>query len=74
MKVVQDDRFGDSSWEIKETMRETYPYLFIACQFFRTKIFLVGKNVRTEKNSLSKSGIIKMTLEYFIIKFKRAYK
>jgi len=41
MKVVRVDRFGDSSWEIEETMRETYPYLFIASQFSRMKIFIV---------------------------------
>jgi len=51
VKEVRVDRFGDSSWEIEETMRETYPYLFIASQFSRTKTFLVGENVRTEKNS-----------------------
>lgn len=45
VKVVWDDRFGDSSWEIEEIMRETYPYFFIASQFKRTKIFLVGENV-----------------------------
>jgi len=51
VKVVRVDRFGDSDWKVEETMRETYPYLFIANQFSRTKIFLVGENVRTEKIS-----------------------
>ncbi|XP_068483188.1 uncharacterized protein [Phaseolus vulgaris] len=28
VKVVWDDKSGDSTWELEETIRETYPYLF----------------------------------------------
>jgi len=52
VKVVWVDRFGDSSWETKETMRESYPYLFSRKSIFNDKNFPVGKNVRIEKNSL----------------------
>ena len=42
VKVVWDDRSGDSTWELEETIRET----FLVSQFLGTKIFLVGENVR----------------------------
>jgi len=35
VKVVWVDRFGDSSWETKETMKESYPYLFSRKSIFR---------------------------------------
>jgi len=52
VKVLCDERFGDSTWEFEETMRETYPYLFFDKSIFGDENFLVGENVRTEKNSL----------------------
>ncbi|XP_068483255.1 uncharacterized protein [Phaseolus vulgaris] len=33
VKVVWDDKFGDSTWELEETIRETYPYLFFGLVF-----------------------------------------
>ncbi|XP_068483226.1 uncharacterized protein [Phaseolus vulgaris] len=33
VKVVWDDKSGDSTWELEETIRETYPYLFSNCVF-----------------------------------------
>jgi len=46
VKVVWDDRFGDSTWELEETIRETYPYIFSGKSIFEDKNFLVGENVR----------------------------
>ena len=47
VKVVWDDKSGDSTWELKETIRETYPYLFSGKSIFGDEnFFLVGENVR----------------------------
>jgi len=44
VKVVWDDRSGDSTWELEETIRETYPYLFSGKSIFVDEIFfLLGR-------------------------------
>jgi len=52
VKVVWVVRFGDSFRETKETMRESYPYLFSRKSIFEDENFLIGENVKIEKNSL----------------------
>ena len=51
---IRDDKFSDATYELEGTIRETKSILisFLVSQFSGTKIFLVGENVRTEKNSL----------------------
>ncbi|XP_068487173.1 uncharacterized protein [Phaseolus vulgaris] len=43
VKVVWDDRSGDSTWELEETIRETYPYLDLSrSKFTHMTIFALG--------------------------------
>lgn len=41
VKVVWDGRISDSTWELEEEMRESYPYLFSGKFNFRGKNFLM---------------------------------
>ena len=39
VKVVWDDKSGDSTWELEEIIRETYPYLFSGKSIFGDENF-----------------------------------
>jgi len=39
VKVVWDDRSGDSTWELEETIRKTYPYIFSGKSIFGDENF-----------------------------------
>ncbi|XP_027911547.1 uncharacterized protein LOC114170261 [Vigna unguiculata] len=44
VQVIQDKRTGDSTWELEEDMRKSYPHLFYGkSQFSRSKILLLGR-------------------------------
>jgi len=52
VKVVWDDRSGDSTWELEETMRGTYSYLFSSKSIFRDKNFSYWGECKDLKNNL----------------------
>jgi len=47
VKVMCHDKSGSATWELEETIRETYPYHFFVKSIFEDENFLVGENVRT---------------------------
>jgi len=51
VKVLWNAKSGDSTRELKENMREVYPYLFPNKLISMTKYFLVWEN-KDLKNSL----------------------
>ena len=74
---IRDDKSSDATSELEETIRETKPILisFLVSQFSGTKIFLVGENVRIEKNSLRVEMVqLKWHLNILLLKRKNLYK
>jgi len=48
VKVVWDRRTCDSTWELEEDMRKSYPHLFSSkSQIFEVDNFVVGENVKS---------------------------
>jgi len=41
VKVLQDARSGDSTWELEETVRESHPHLFVGKSIFEDENFLL---------------------------------
>ena len=52
MKVVWDDKSGDSTWELEGTIRETYPYLFSGKSIFGDENFSCWGECKGLENNL----------------------
>jgi len=50
VKVVWDDKSGDSTWELEEIIRETYPYLFSGKSISGDDFFCWGECKYLENN------------------------
>jgi len=52
VKVVWDDRSGDSTWELEEIIRETYPCLFSGKSIFGDNFFFCWGECKDLENNL----------------------
>jgi len=68
---VWDNRFGDSTWDIKETMRETYTYLFSDKSIFGDENFSCWGECKDHENSIRLEVVqLKWHLNILLLKYK----